>query len=277
MVERVIDVDDVTGSNPVSRTMDNINNIQVVILAGGQGKRMNMPVPKALVPFHGKPMVDYVINASSGASLHSKIVTKPIVVVGYQKELVMSHIGDRAVYVVQDQQLGTGHAVQITESAIPESVTDVLVLFADSPAVTSAMVANLAMTHIKSGKMLTMATVALPSFDDWYQLFYKPFSRIIRRANGDIERSVEFRDATEKEKEILEINPCYFCFNKKWLYQNLAQIKNENAQGEYYLTDLIGLAGIENQIASVNISPEEALGVNSIEELERLETIVNKN
>ncbi len=246
-------------------------NIQIIILAGGKGKRMNMEVPKALVPFHGRPMIDYVLSAS----IHSGIPKKPIIVVGYMADAVKAHVGDRATYAIQDEQLGTGHAVQVSENKVPEDVDNVLVLYADAPAVTGSMLANLAMTHIQSGKVMTMATVKIPSFDDWYQIFYKPFSRIIRRADGSIERSVEFRDANDEEKKITEINPCYFCFNKKWLFDNLAKIKNENAQGEYYLTDLVGRASEINGIASVSISPEEALGVNSIEELERLEKIIS--
>lgn len=247
-----------------------MKNIQVVILAAGKGKRMNMEMPKALVPFRGHPMIDNVITAV----FHSGIENKPLVVVGYQKEQVMEYLGDKALYAVQDQQLGTGHAVQITKDSIPKEIEHVLVLFADQPAITGAMISNLALTHLENNKSLTMATVKVPSFSDWYQVFYAPFSRIIRRSDGSIERSVEFRDATETEKEITELNPCYFCFKKDWLFEHLAMLKNENAQGEFYLTDVVKYAGENSQIASVDISPEEALGVNSIEELERLEKII---
>lgn len=249
-----------------------MSKTQIIILAGGKGKRMNQEIPKALVPFHGQPMVDYLVNAVA----HSGVCGKPILVVGYQKEAVMNHVGDKAIYAVQEEQLGTGHAVKITESYIDADTENVLVLYGDAPAVTGAMIANLDATHKVSGNVLTMATVTVPSYEDWYQVFYAPFSRIVRGDNGKIERSVEFKDATEEEKKIKEVNPCYFCFDKKWLFENLAKIKNENSQGEYYLTDLVKLAVESGGIASVSISPEEALGVNSIEELERLEKIIQK-
>lgn len=245
---------------------------QIIILAAGKGKRMNVDIPKVLVNFNGKPMIDYLIQATE----HSGVSGKPILVVGYKKEEVIKHIGDKAIYVVQEEQLGTGHAVKVTEKSIPDNIKNILVLYGDAPSVTGAMIANLVATHNNNNCFLTMGTVTIPSFEDWYQVFYKPFSRIIRNEDGKIIRSIEFKDANESEKEIKEVNPCYFCFKKEWLFEHLAKIKNENAQGEYYLTDLVGYAASEKSIASVSISPEEALGVNSIEELQRLEKIVNK-
>lgn len=249
-----------------------MDNTQIVILAGGKGTRMNMEIPKVLVPFHGKPMLDYLLDAVE----HSGIEAKPLIVVGYKKDEVIAHVGEKANFVFQEEQLGTGHAVKITEEEIGNDIENVLVLYGDSPAVTGAMIANLSNTHKSSGKVLTMATVKLPNFEDWYQVFYKPFSRIMRGVNGDIVKSVEFKDANDEEKKITEINPCYFCFNKKWLFEELKKLKNENTQGEYYLTDLVQKAASVGSIDSVSISPEEALGVNSIEELQRLEKIVQK-
>ena len=245
---------------------------QIIILAGGKGKRMNQEIPKALVLFHNKPMIEYLLDAVA----HSGVCEKPVLVVGYQRELVMSHIGDRALYAVQEEQLGTGHAVKMAEATIPSDAENVIVLYGDQPAVTGAMIAHLNNTHKTSGAVLTMATVTIPSYEDWYQVFYPAFSRIVRSTDGTIERSVEFKDATEQEKTITELNPCYFCFNKQWLFENLALLKNENAQGEYYLTDLVKRAVQTGKVASIAISPEEALGVNSIEELQRLEKIITR-
>jgi len=247
-----------------------MQNIQVVILAGGKGKRMESDIPKVLIPFHDIPMIDYVVNAVS----HSGIETKPILVVGYGKELVMNHLDDKAEYAVQDEQLSTGHAVKSAQGQIGPSIEHVLVLYGDQPSITGAMIANLAKTHIDSGKNLTMATVVVPDFDGWYQVFYSSFSRIIRGENKEIVRSVEFKDSTEEEKKIKELNPCYFCFKKDWLFSKLEEVKNNNVQGEYYLTDLVKYSADENSIASVAISPEEALGVNTIEQLRELEQIV---
>jgi len=250
-----------------------MKNVQVVILAGGQGKRMNMGIPKALVPFHGKPMIDYVVEAVK----HSGIEDKPILVVGFEKEKIINHLGNKVIYCIQEQQLGTGHAVKITKDSIIENIEHVIVLYGDQPAITGAMIANLAKTHIDRKMPLTMATVTVPDFDDWYQVFYSSFSRIVRDENGKILRSVEFKDTTDQEKKIKEVNPCYFCFDKNWLFKKLEQINNNNSQEEYYLTDLVKYGALEGGIASVAISPEEALGVNTIEQLRELETIIKKN
>ncbi len=250
-----------------------MKNVQVVILAGGQGKRMNMDMPKVLVPFHDKPMIDYVVEAV----VHSGIENKPILVVGYEKEKIINHLGDKVIYSVQEQQLGTGHAVKITKDSISDNVDYIIVLYGDQPAITGAMIANLSKTHIDKKMPLTMATVTVPDFDDWYRVFHSSFSRIVRDENGKILKSIEFKDATEEEKKIKELNPCYFCFDKNWLFEKLEQIKNDNSQEEYYLTDLVKYGALEGGIASVAISPEEALGVNTIEQLRELETIIKKN
>ena len=120
-----------------------------------------------------------------------------------------------------------------------------------------------------------MATAILPDFNDWRSLFYKSFSRIIRDQDGNILRSVEFKDANEAERKIKEINPFFFCFKAKWLWDNLETIKNNNVQQEYYLTDLVKKAIEEKQpVGSIMVNPREALGVNSKEDLEILEELI---
>jgi len=250
-----------------------MENIEIIILAAGKGKRMNSDVPKVLIPFHEKPMIDYVISASK----HSGIINKPILVVGYGKDLVMSYLGDKISYIEQTEQLGTGHAVKSAEPIIKGDTEHIVVLYGDQPAITGAMINNLAKTHLESGKPITMATFQVPNFLDWYSVFYSSFSRIIRDKNDVILRSVEFKDANPEEKEIKELNPCYFCFNKKWLFDKLNLIKNKNAQGEYYLTDLVKYGAEEKGIDSVFISPEEALGINTIEQLNELQNIIKKS
>lgn len=248
-----------------------MENIQLIILAGGKGKRMNSELPKVLVPFHGKPMVEYIIDACG----HSGITTKPILVVGHGREMVMDHFGDRANYAIQEQQLGTGDAVKISENKIPENIEHVLVLYGDQPNVKGSMIANLVRTHLDQNKNLTMATVTVPDFEDWYKSF-RHWGRIVRDTNGQIIGNVEFKDATEHEKLIKEVNPAYFCFKKDWLFENLKNLKNENSQGEYYLTDLIAIGANDGGIASVFISPEEALGANTVDELKEMERIIKK-
>lgn len=246
-----------------------MDKIQIVVMAGGRGKRMNSSGPKTLVPFNGKPMLEHIIEACA----HSGISAKPVVVVGHLKEQVMDYFGDRATYAIQAEQLGTGDAVKSAEGVIGENIDHVLVLNGDHPNTSGSFMNNLAHTHLASDTLVTMATVTVPSFGDWYSAFAS-WGKVIRNKEGKILGIKEFKDASDSEKLITEVNPSYFCFNKKWLFEELKKLKNENAQGEYYLTDLVQKAAEMGSIASVAISPEEALGVNSVEELEALEKIV---
>lgn len=242
-------------------------NIKIVILAGGKGTRMKHDFPKVLTPLKGKPMIRHLLERVE----KSGVCERPCIVVGYGKELVMEELGDKYDYAVQSEQLGTGHAVLCAESIIQNS-ENVLVLYGDNPYMSPETMQKLVSEHQKYNNTITMATVMLPDFSEWREFFYKNFSRIVRDNNGKIIKSVEFRDATEEEKKILEVNPCYFCFNTKWLFEKLKTLKNDNNQKEYYLTDLVKIAEDENvPLESINIDPSEALAVNSREELEILE------
>jgi bifunctional UDP-N-acetylglucosamine pyrophosphorylase/glucosamine-1-phosphate N-acetyltransferase len=174
---------------------------------------------------------------------------------------------------VQTDQLGTGHAVLSAESLVGADGGHVLVLYGDMPYVSAATIAALAKTQEDTGAAIAMATVAVPDFQEWRAGFYD-FSRVVRNPDGSISRTVEKKDATEAELAITEVNPCYFCFDAAWLWPRLKELKNANAQGEYYLTDVVGMAMREGaKIASVSIDPKEALGVNTREHLELLETL----
>ncbi len=242
------------------------SKIKIVILAAGHGKRMYSEIPKVLMQVKGKSMISLLLE-----SVHkSGINDEPIIVVGYKKEMVIAELGDKYHYVNQEEQLGTGQAVFCAKDECGDA-KHIIVLYGDQPFTSPETIKKIAEKHLESGMKITMATVKVPDFEDWRECFTH-FSRVIRDENGKIIRTVEKKDATEEEKKITEVNPCYFCFDSAWLWQNLEKIKNENAQGEYYLTDMIRLAtenGIE--IESIEIEPHEALGANSKEELEILE------
>jgi len=247
--------------------MENSDKVKIIILAGGKGTRMRHELPKVLVPLKGKPMIKHLIESVE----RSGVCDKPCIVVGYGRELVQKELGDKYNYVVQEEQLGTGHAVLCAEKCI-KNTKSVLVLYGDNPYMTSETIKKLVRKHSESKNEITMATVMLPDFKDWRVFFYTNFSRIIRDASGKILKSVEFKDASEEEKEVKEVNPCYFCFDAKWLLQELKTLKNHNAQGEYYLTDLVKIAMEEGKkIESIKIDPSEALAVNSKDELELVE------
>ena len=244
------------------------DKIGVIILAGGKGKRMQSELPKVLVELRGKPMIKHLLESLKA----SGVCDTPTIVVGYKKESVIEALGEKYHYAVQEEQLGTGHAVMAAHKQLEHKVENVLVLYGDNPYITPESIKKLADTHIASGGKLTMATVQLSDFLEWRSFFYTSFSRIIRNEYGDIIRSVEFKDATDDEKKITEVNPCYFCFNAPWLWKKLQTLKNDNAQQEYYLTDLVKIAMQEGEkIASIQIEPGEALAANSKEELGLLE------
>lgn len=239
---------------------------QIVILAAGKGKRMQSDLPKVLVRLKDKPLIKYLLDSIE----ESGVCAKPILVVGQKRELVMQELGDKYGYAIQEEQLGTGHAVNCAKD-LSAGADQVLVLYGDHPHVSAKTIKNLTTSHQQSGEVLTIATVETPDFEDWRAGFFD-FGRIIRNSNGKITNIVEKKDATEEELKIKEINPAFFCFDAKWLWESLPTLKNQNAQGEYYLTDLVGLAQNQgHEINSIKIGTHEALGVNTPEQLALLE------
>ncbi len=241
----------------------------VVILAAGHGKRMQSDTPKSLTLLHNKPLIQHLLDHID----ESQVVSDTVIVVGYKREEVMAALGDNYTYVVQNEQLGTGHAVMTAKDSLLGKVDNVIVLYADMPYVGAETIQNIARTHLEKNATLTMATVTLPDFNEWRAGFFD-FSRVIRDAEGNIVCTVEKKDQTEAEHEILEVNPAYLCFNAEWLWKNITELKDENAQKEYYLTDLIGKACEQSvTIASVSIDAKEAMGVNTKEQLELIHTL----
>lgn len=254
--------------------MNKKNKIKVIVLAAGYGKRMQSELPKLLIPLDGKPLISHVL----GTIALSGIDEKPVVVVGQQRELVMKTLGDNYEYVVQEEQKGTGHAVMVTEKILKNNADHIVVLYGDHPFISAETIKNLVGKHLSSNGTITMAVVNLPDFDDWRSVFYTNFGRVIRNKDGEILKITEFKDTVnDEEKEIKEVNPSYFCFEAKWLWREIKNLNTNNAQKEYYLTDLVKLAMQEKiNIESINIDPREALGVNSKEELKMLEKITSR-
>jgi bifunctional N-acetylglucosamine-1-phosphate-uridyltransferase/glucosamine-1-phosphate-acetyltransferase GlmU-like protein len=248
--------------------MATIKNVKIIILAAGKGTRMKSELPKALVRVKGKAMIRHLLDSVGKSNINSK----PIIIVGFEKEKVMAELGPNYDYAVQKEQLGTGHAVMSAEKILKDKSDHVLVLYSDSPFVSHKTINNLTERHLTLNNKITMATIKLKDYGDWRAFFYTSFSRVIRNNNGKIVRDVQFRDANEEEKKITEVNPCYFIFESDWLWKKLKTLKTDNDQKQYYLTDLIRIAMKEGEkIESINIDPLEGLSVNSKEELELLE------
>ena len=249
-----------------------MKHTEIIILAGGKGKRMESDIPKALTPLRGKPFIQYILD-----ELKTITDKKPIVVVGYKKESIMDQLGSEYRYAVQENPLGTGHAVMSAISnVIPES-KNILVLYSDQPLLKGETIVKMIEKHTASGSPLTMATVSIPSYEGWYGDVFNNFGRIVRGVDGKINKIVEYKDTTEEEKQILEVNPACFCFDSAWLWPRLAVLKNENAQGEYYLTDMVGAAFDEGvDIQTVLMDPLEAVGTNTKQQLELLEKLLDE-
>lgn len=242
---------------------------EIIVLAAGQGKRMQSDLPKVLVQFLGKPFIRHVLDQFTQHDLPS-----PTIVVGYKKELVMEELGDQYRYAIQTEQLGTGHAVTSAREIVSPDADTIVVLYADQPLLNGKTIKDMIDRHHASGATLTMATVPLPDYDDWRGEAFGNFGRIIRNTDGKIIKNVEAKDATDEEKSTPEVNPCYFCFDANWLWPRLASLRSDNAQGEYYLTDLIGIAFDEGvTIETIPIDAIEALGANTIEQLELMERL----
>lgn len=242
----------------------NKSNIGVVILAAGDGKRMKTGIPKVMNLLKDEPLVAHVIKSVEQAGFG----VKPTVIVCANHTLVQDYLGDRAAYVVQEKQLGTAHAVSCAESTLQGKAESVIVLNGDMPLISSGSLQHLAKMHEEYKDVLTMMTVVAPDFSGWRSQF-ADFGRIKRDETGNILGIIEKKDASPEELAITEINTSFFCFDAGWLWNNLKMLRNNNAQQEYYLTDLVKLAREQGRrIGTVSIDPKEAIGINTKEHLD---------
>ncbi len=243
------------------------NKIKIVILAAGKGKRMQNDLPKVLEQLKGKSMIEHVLDSSKNITS-----SKPILVVGHKAEMVKDKLGDLCFYVDQSEQLGTGHAVSCAKGQCADA-EHVVVLSGDQPYISSTTIKKLVARHVETNAKITFTTVDVPDFENWRKGFYA-LGRVLRE-DGEISGIREFRDASEEERNIKEINAggCYI-FESKWLWENLSKIQNNNAQNEYYLTELFKMAKEQGEkIETIKIDPREGYGVNTKEELNVLESI----
>lgn len=233
-----------------------------MVLAAGKGTRMRRGEPKAAVQVNGRPMVVRVIDALLRAG-----VTRVIAVVGHRAEDVRAVIGDRAEYVVQREQLGTGHAVGCSEQCLAGFCGPVVVAYADIPLLRQRDSARLIAHHLESGAAATLLTAEFPEPGT--------LGRIVRGADGRVEGIVEARDATPEQLQIREVNVGVYCFRAPQLFHLISQLRNENAQRQYYLTDVIGLLTQQGErVEAVTMDFAGAgVGVDTVEDLERAEQI----
>ena len=252
---------------------------RIVILAAGKGTRMKQDIPKALTLVAGKPILQHLLESIEVSGLEMN----PVIVIGKSGGAGSGSAGDSSIfqklithsckYAIQEEQLGTGHAVQCARDYVTDADA-LIVLYGDHPFLSASTLNRITSTHKDHAAYITMATTTIPSTEGWYQAFEK-WGRILRDESGHVIGNRQFKDATDEEKQILERDPALFCFKTDWLWDRLARLKNENAQGEYYLTDLVAMAFEEGiEISTVSIPPEEAIGINTLEELKIAEAIL---
>ncbi|MCX6156175.1 MAG: sugar phosphate nucleotidyltransferase [Candidatus Kapabacteria bacterium] len=246
-------------------------NLSVVILAAGKGKRMNNPnMAKVMAPLGDKPLITYVLEQVQ--KLNPK---KIIVVVGHQKESVIEYIKfiniQNLFFAEQNDQLGTGHAVAQAAEYLMNDNGNVLILAGDVPLLKSESLTAFIEMHTKTSSVASdMTAIAANPFG---------YGRIVRDSSGNFIKIVEEKDTKPEEKLINEINSGIFIVKSKSLFNALNLVSNKNAQGEYYLTDIIEILRNENKKVSAFICAEfdELQGVNSVEDLKRCEDFLNRN
>ena len=241
--------------------MVNENPLAVVIMAAGVGKRMKWDGPKALAPLCGRPMLSYVLETARAMS-PSKIV----IVAGHKREMIMSAFAaPDVVFATQEPQMGTAHAVSSARNALSGFSGDVAVLSADVPLIKASTLNGMRQKKKEMGAAIAVLTVVLDQPGS--------YGRIVRDGERII-ATVEARDATPEQLKIREINSGIYVFDSEFLFRALSQVKDNNAQGEYYLTDLIAIAVNDGHaVAGLTADDQmEVLGANTLEDLERLQS-----
>ena len=226
-------------------------NRYAVVLAAGQGTRMKSKLYKVMHPVMGKPMVGHVVDETKEAN-----VDQVVTVTGVGAEVVKDFLGDKSDYVLQEKQLGTAHAVMQARDLLENKEGTTLVICGDTPLLTSETLESLLDFHNEQNSKGTILTAHADN--------PKGYGRIIRADDGTVSKIVEQKDASKEEQTVQEINTGTYWFDNKALFDVLSKVDNENAQGEYYLPDVIEILKKQEELVTAFQldSMDEALGVN---------------
>lgn len=246
------------------------NSLGLIILAGGKGSRMNQEIPKVLTSINGVSLIEKLLSSVEKFFLKQNIS----IVVGYKGEKIIEILGDKSSsvgkynFVWQKEQLGTAHAISQCRESLQDKYDNFLILYGDTPFIKEQTLKSVIDSHLNKNSIFTMITLKLENFEN-ENLCYVKFGRIIRDQKNNIYKIVEYKDASDEEKKSTEVNPAIYCIENEWLWKNLDKINNENAQNEYYLTDLVSLAhdqkiNINTIIVRNNL---ELIGINTPEDL----------
>jgi len=247
--------------------------LAAVIMAAGKGTRMPGDLPKVLHPVAGRPMVRWVVDAARAAG-----AGRIILIVGYRAEAVRAAFADDSddeeagrdiEYVVQSEQRGTGHAVQCAEETLKDFGGDVLVLAGDGPLIREETIRALVARHRSTGAAATLATSVIEN--------PATYGRIVRDSAGRFEAIVEERVATPAQLEIREVNPSYYCFDARMLFDALRAVTPNAASGEWYLTDVPGILrqrGERVEVAEA-VPAADVLSINTPAQLAEVDRILS--
>ena len=226
--------------------------ITAVLLAAGQGTRMKSSLPKVLHPLCGKPMLWHVLEALKEATTE-----KPVVVVGHGAEKVTNYLGDSAQTVLQEPQLGTGHAAMQAESLLRGRTDYVIVTYADMPLLRGETFQRLVETQRLNPGPISLLTVIAED--------PRGFGRIVRKADGTVQAIVEEYVATPEQQQIKELNVGAYCFQADWFWDALHRIQRNPKKGEYYLTDIVEIAVKDNLPVQAVVHDDfiETIGINT--------------
>jgi bifunctional UDP-N-acetylglucosamine pyrophosphorylase/glucosamine-1-phosphate N-acetyltransferase len=259
-----------------------MNTYATVVLAAGKGTRMRSTLPKVLHPLTGSPLLSHVLKAveaipsTSSFEIFTNAISpvttfRPVVVLGHEAQQVEAVFGERCLYALQQEQLGTGHAVLAAHAVIDrlEPLPDtILVCYSDMPLISAEVLASVLSEHHSQRATVTFLTGHTEQPSD--------FGRIVRDARGRVRAIVEVKRATEEQKRIKEVNSGVYCFDREWLWPSL-QALPRNPSGEYYLTELIGAASAqERTIATVSGSLDDTIGVNDRVQLAAAEHLLRR-
>lgn len=239
--------------------------IHAVVLAAGKGTRMNSRLYKVMHHVCGKPMIEHVVDTLEKLDLHNLIV-----VVGHGADAIRERLGTRVQYAYQQEQLGTAHAVLMCRELLQDEDGITIVLNGDTPLVRSETLQQLVSHHQRKQAAATVLTAIVENPTG--------YGRIIRDESGDVKRIVEEKDATLGQKKVCEISTGMFCFDNGKLFSCLAQVKNDNAQAEYYLPDVISILNEQGCTVSAYVAddPNEGRGANDRVQLAQLEALLRR-
>jgi len=245
-------------------------DLSAIVLAAGKGTRMKSDLPKVCHEVGGRPMVCAVVDACFQAGC-----SRVVAVVGYKQELVreaLAEYGDAVEFVVQEEQLGTGHAVVCARPAYEAVLAsgeshDVFVLAGDGPLIRPSTLRTLLERHRESGAASALATSVIEDPSG--------YGRVVRDSGGAFERIVEQKNATQTELAICEVNPSYYCFAAGDLFSALERVERNGLTGEYYITDVPELllnAGKTVEVIDA-VPAEDILSINTLEHLAEIDAI----